>query len=338
MLFCFFGALSMKLIVAESFPSGSRHNSQHAPNKASPPVALSTQPVLDSNAFTSGSEYAVMYRRGTGVVSGSAENQGTSTALDLEGFKSTNHDTLQARSPGNSAKMSRRAAMHITGPTLVTVPLHITTNLAFGVLQREGGERIIHYGRDKDGKCNAPDKEKTEEMRIKSEEGEKNDEVLMDRIEDTGACGRTEGESEKKEKQQENQEDCGYKSEMVVANGSRDQPEILPTDSEEVKVVNDDTDNDEASEYMGNCIHFITNLLPPQTYYPPFIHLSSHASITASIHASIHPDIHAVIGIIVQYMSSFICKILFIFNFDPAILLFSHILHICQLYFLHIQT
>lgn len=221
----------------------------------------STQPGLDTNAITGaigGSEYAVTYRRGTGLVSGSAGNQGSSPALDLEGLKSTNLETFQARSNGDSAKISRRAAMHITGPTVVTVPLHITAKLALGVLQRGGGERIIHYGRDKDEKGNVPDKEKAEEMKLKNDEGEKNnEEVLMDRIEDTEACGGTKEKSEgKNEKPQEEQEDCGYNLEMVMANRPREQPKILSSSSEQAKSVTED--NDEASEYMGNCIYFIT--------------------------------------------------------------------------------
>lgn len=149
--------------------------------------------------------------------------------------------------------------MHITGPTLVTVPLHITTNLAFGVLQRGGGERIIHYGRDKDEKGNVPDKEKAEEMKKKNDEGEKNnEEVLMDTKEDTEACGGTEEESEgKNEKPQEEQEDCGYNLEMVMANRPREQPKTLSSSSEQAKSVTED--NDDASEYMGNCIYFITD-------------------------------------------------------------------------------
>lgn len=256
----------MKLMVATCFPSGSRHASQHPAKKTSPLVAAPAQPGSDSNAFTGaigGSEYAVTYRRGTGVVSGGAGNQGTSTALDLEGSKSTNLETFQSRSPADSAKLSRRAAMHITGPTLVTVPLHITTNLAFGVLQREGGEKIIHYGREKDGRCSVPDKEKAEERRIKNEEGGNNDkEAAIDGIEDAEACCRPEVESEgKKEKQQAKQDDGGVQAEMVMANGSREQSRILSSDSEEAKVTTNDADNNEASEYMGNRLHSMTNLL-----------------------------------------------------------------------------
>lgn len=275
-------------MVAASFCSASRHTSQHHPNKASPLTTPSTQPGSDTNAVMGaigGSEYAITYRRGTGVVSGSTENQRTSSALDLEGFKSTNDELLQAKCTGDSAKMSRRAAMHITGPTLVTVPLHITNTLAFGVLQGEGSERIIQCGRDKDKKSNLPDKEKVEEIKIKKGEGEKNHkDVLMDRMEDTETCGRTEGESEeKKEKPQEKKEDCGYKSEMVMANGSREQPRILTSDSEEAKVITDDTeDYDGANEYMGNCIYLFTTPLPPQTC------TTTYACIYLCIHQCMH--------------------------------------------------
>ncbi|XP_061879208.1 probable serine/threonine-protein kinase kinX [Entelurus aequoreus] len=96
-----------------------------------------------------GSEYAVTYRRGTGLVSGGT--QGIYTALDPEGLGSTDTDTVLSRSPGLTTKVGRRAAMHITGPTIVTVPLHITSNLALGVLQGGGCDRVVHRGRDKEG-------------------------------------------------------------------------------------------------------------------------------------------------------------------------------------------
>ncbi|XP_077372050.1 uncharacterized protein LOC144015691 [Festucalex cinctus] len=96
-----------------------------------------------------GSEYAVTYRRGTGLVGGGT--QGTYTALDPEGLGGADGDAVQSRSPGLSTKAGRRAAMHITGPTLVTVPLHITSNLAMGLLQGGGSDRVVHRGRDKDG-------------------------------------------------------------------------------------------------------------------------------------------------------------------------------------------
>jgi len=89
------------------------------------------------------------------VVSGGAGIQGTYNALDPEGDGggAPGGDGAQpmypSRSPGHSsAKLGRRAAMHISGPHLVTVPLHITSNLALGVLQGGGGDRVIHCVRD----------------------------------------------------------------------------------------------------------------------------------------------------------------------------------------------
>ncbi|XP_072296526.1 rho GTPase-activating protein 30 [Eucyclogobius newberryi] len=96
-----------------------------------------------SSSPRSGSEYAVTYRRGTGLVN--AGSQGTYTSLD------PGPEAVQARSPGLSSKAGRRIAMHITGPTTVTVPLHITSSLALGVLQRGGADRVVHRARDKDG-------------------------------------------------------------------------------------------------------------------------------------------------------------------------------------------
>ncbi|XP_056913630.1 uncharacterized protein si:dkeyp-68b7.12 isoform X2 [Takifugu flavidus] len=243
-------ARSMDSLSTPSYPNeGSRGTSQHPSNKSPPLMTPSSHSGLDTFAGAIGrSEYAVTYRRGTGAVS--AGNQGTSAALDLEGVKSPNHESVQSKSPGDSAKMSRRAAMHITGPTLVTVPLHITTNLAFGVLQRGGGDKIIHYSRDKDGKDKITDKEKGDEVEIKDEEGDKNDkEILMERTEDKVACGGIEIERDgMKEKQHE---DCGHKPEMMMADVFREmRPKILSSDFEEASVVTHEMDHDEDSEYM----------------------------------------------------------------------------------------
>lgn len=120
----------------------------------SPLATSSSQSGSDASIFSgglSGSEYAVTYRRGTGCVGSSAGTPGTYTALDPEGSGAVCSESVQSRSPGHSTKVGRRAAMHITGPTLVTVPLHITSNLALGVLQGGGGTRVIHRSRDRDG-------------------------------------------------------------------------------------------------------------------------------------------------------------------------------------------
>ncbi|XP_077471617.1 uncharacterized protein LOC144085834 [Stigmatopora argus] len=119
------------------------------PLQTSRSTKMSVLEVSTSASPLSRSEYAVTYRRGTGLVSGGT--QGTYTALDPEGLGAADGDSAQSKSPGMSAKAGRRVAMHITGPTMVTVPLHITSNLALGLLQGGGSDRVVHRGPDKDG-------------------------------------------------------------------------------------------------------------------------------------------------------------------------------------------
>ncbi|CAJ1072867.1 uncharacterized protein si:dkeyp-68b7.12 [Xyrichtys novacula] len=147
-------ARSMDSLSTSPYPNeGSRRPAQRPPSTTTPLVPSPQQPGPDAAASSppiGGSEYAVTYRRGTGLVSGGSGTQGTYTALDPEGLGLTGGETVQSRSPGISTKVGRRAAMHITGPTMVTVPLHITSNLALGVLQGGGANRVIHRGREKD--------------------------------------------------------------------------------------------------------------------------------------------------------------------------------------------
>lgn len=232
-----------------------------------------------------GSEYAVTYRRGTGLVSNVAGTQGTYTVLDPEGLGVTHNEILQSRSPGHSTKVGRRAAMHITGPTMVTVPLHITSNLAFGVLQGAGGDRVIHRGRDKDGGERVDGKEGGEkverrgsrEMESKVEDGRKvakeekdlrgkvKEEVVV--VEENPVAGgdrEEEGEGKKEEEKEEVREECGLKPEPVMRGRvvSGEHPAKSLTSNTEADndedAVNDDKDVDENDEYMGNCTYFIT--------------------------------------------------------------------------------
>lgn len=131
--------------------------------------------------------------------------------------------------------------MHITGPTLVTVPLHITSNLALGVLQGGGGNRVIHRGRDKDGGDRVEGKEGGEKveskesraMERKVEEGRKVQEEekncsgkVTDRegVEDAegkagvGGGGEEEGEVKKEEDKEEEEvrEERTWKPEVVM--------------------------------------------------------------------------------------------------------------------------
>ncbi|XP_054622592.1 rho GTPase-activating protein 30 [Dunckerocampus dactyliophorus] len=131
-----------------SIPSYSNEDSRR-PLQTSNSTKMSCLEAAVSPSLIGGSEYAVTYRRGTGLVSGGT--QGTYTALDPEGLGSTEIDNVLSKSPGLSTKAGRRAAMHITGPITVTVPLHITPNLALGVLHGGGSDRVVHRGRDKEG-------------------------------------------------------------------------------------------------------------------------------------------------------------------------------------------
>ncbi|KAM6989816.1 uncharacterized protein LKV04_009409 [Tautogolabrus adspersus] len=280
-------ARSMDSLSTSPFPKEvSRRPAQHPPTTVSPLVTSSPQPGSDVSASTTGigrSEYAVTYRRGTGVMSGSGGTQGTYTALDPEGLGVTGSETLQTRSPGLSTKVGRRAAMHITGPTMVTVPLHITSNLALGVLQGGGADRIIHRGREKDGGdrvegTEGRDRKESIVRERKVEEGKAaerkemnhrrtvtdGEQVIDENVnKEAGVDEDEEGKGikgEEKEKEEEKVEevggDCRKEPEMVIENRnvSREQrvksltASTVEDDGEDAD--NDDRDIDDSDEYM----------------------------------------------------------------------------------------
>lgn len=112
------------------------------PRQASPhlsPLAIPQGPA-EGGPVSSG--YAVTYRRTGGasvsMVSGGGGAQGTYRSLDPGA--GANGDKLQVPSQGTPSRAERRAGMHISGPFSVTVPLHITSGLALGVLQGGRGE------------------------------------------------------------------------------------------------------------------------------------------------------------------------------------------------------
>lgn len=199
-------------------------------------------------------------------MSGGAGTQGTYTALDPEGLGIPGSDGVQARSPGLSSKAGRRAAMHITGPTMVTVPLHITSNLALGVLQGGGSDRIVHRGRDKDGGDKLERKERVEKrkerraMEWNVEEPKKTEETERSPKEKEEEETK-EGGDEKKVEGGEEEED--EKQAMVL--GDQDVPQQQEPDSfssnreedDGEAAADDDQNADNDSEYMGNIICFI---------------------------------------------------------------------------------
>lgn len=205
------------------------------------------------------------YRRGTGCVGSGAGTQGTYTALDPEGTGATHNETVQSRSPGHSTKVGRRAAMHITGPTMVTVPLHITSNLALGVLQGGGGNRVIHRGRDKDGADRAEGKEGEEkaerrrnreiEWNVKNdreveeeEKSERSKAMGVDRVEDKAATAVADAA-----RQEDGEGKMGKEKEELAlggGGGSRGHGAKSPTSNTDED--NDEHVNDEKVDgYMG---------------------------------------------------------------------------------------
>ncbi|XP_071233178.1 uncharacterized protein [Salvelinus alpinus] len=130
---------------------------QRAPSTVMSPLAQPSpcpQGGADRGASTNGSDvgsgYAVTFRRGQGasvsVVSGGTKGKYSRLYSHCSGGNSTEALQPPSRSPGLSSKADRRAGIHISGPFSVTVPLHITSGLAFGVLQGGGAERGNHSG------------------------------------------------------------------------------------------------------------------------------------------------------------------------------------------------
>ncbi|XP_070700665.1 LOW QUALITY PROTEIN: rho GTPase-activating protein 30 [Pempheris klunzingeri] len=266
-------ARSMDSLSPSSYPNeGSRRTAQHPPPTNIPTCSPSPHSGSDAMISTSavgGSEYAVTYRRGTGLVSGGAGTQGTYTALDPEGLGVTGAEGLQSRSPGLSTKVGRRAAVHITVPTLVTVPLHITSNLALGVLQGGGGDRVIHRG-SKDRGQRVEGKERGEKVERKVETGRKVEEEEkhhMGKVTDgegiaapeentvAGGGGEEEGGGQKEEEKEEEQEVRKLELVMGGQSVSREQrAKSLISNAEEdgdEDAVDEDKDADVYMEMKG---------------------------------------------------------------------------------------
>lgn len=234
-----------------------------------------------------GSGYAVTYRRGTGVVSGGGGTQGTYSLLDLEGGGATGNEGLHplSRSPGVSTKVGRRAGMHIARPHLVTVPLHIAANLAHGVLQGGGEDRIIHYGRSREGGDRGESKKGRERMEQKDgreKEREHGGRTIKveDMKEDKSNGGKMKEEEEKEERGQIGVDVVGVEEMAAEVNEeTRGEEEAVREDAfskpvQEVgrqgrggeqgaenlnpaKEEEKDEDADDNNEYIGSLITFL---------------------------------------------------------------------------------
>ncbi|XP_027006347.2 rho GTPase-activating protein 31 [Tachysurus fulvidraco] len=194
------------------------------------------------------SGYAVTYRRTGGasvsMVSGGGGAHGTYRSLDPG--TAANTDKTQTPSQVMPSRAERRAGMHISGPFSVTVPLHITSGLALGVLQ--GGraeEEELRQGQNeeeqlkKDKKDNAEEKEtEPEEEKVQSSVKETeslndNKEKMLDNVgeEDMEKVDKSEDiqPEEAIPEEQEVSEDKGeeeeYSSEKEVSNEWQDSTE-----------------------------------------------------------------------------------------------------------------
>jgi len=233
-----------------------RSNSLFSLTPGSRPPPTARPPLLgpspEAAASSGGSEYAVTYRRGTGLVSGGAGTQGTYTCLDPEG-QGPGEAPRSGASPGLSAK-GRRAAMHITGPTMVTVPLHITSNLALGVLQGGGAGRVVlrggggggHRGEGKEGgdkgrRRESRGVERKAEGEVKGRRGKETD------GEEKAAGGGGEEAREGKKKEEEVRGEC-RKPEMEGGGVSKEPRAQSPVSNGE--------ENNDVDEYMGNFFSF----------------------------------------------------------------------------------
>ena len=168
--------------------------------------------------------------------------------------------------------------MHITGPTMVTVPLHITSNLALGLLQGGGSDRVIHRSRDKDGGDRVEGKEggekversesrgkegKVEESR-EVEEEEKNPSGKVterDAEGSTVAGGGEEKESEEQkeeEEEEEAREECRWKPELEGGGCASREQRVKSSNTEEDNDEDAVYDDKDVDEYMGKYSCFIT--------------------------------------------------------------------------------
>uniref|UniRef100_A0A8C7RRJ7 Si:dkeyp-68b7.12 n=1 Tax=Oncorhynchus mykiss TaxID=8022 RepID=A0A8C7RRJ7_ONCMY len=147
------------------------------------------------------------------VVSGGGGTKGTYSRLGSHCSGGNSTEALQppSRSPGISSKADRRAGIHISGPFSVTVPLHITSGLAFGVLQGGGAERRNHSGGEGSG-------DKGEGVRQEGGEGERHIRVAVVGEDETDGVKRRDQEVSEERRDMddkvEGKEDRGKEEEL----------------------------------------------------------------------------------------------------------------------------
>ncbi|XP_039517036.1 rho GTPase-activating protein 30 [Pimephales promelas] len=161
-------AKSMDSLSCGPFPAeDSKHPPAHLPplllasaSGSSEGVASAGGGVASAGGGVS-SGYAVTYRRtgGAQVSMVSGGTPGTYNRLDSGGGANGAEGASQgvSRSPAMTSKADRRAGIHISGPFSVTVPLHITSGLALGVLHGGWSEKEQTVEEDEDVKSKHDD-------------------------------------------------------------------------------------------------------------------------------------------------------------------------------------
>lgn len=225
--------------------SDSKHPPAHLP-----PLVLSTSSGSSEGVASAGggvsSGYAVTYRRtgGAQVSMVSGGTPGTYNRLESGGGANGAEGASQgvSRSPGMTSKADRRAGIHISGPFSVTVPLHITSGLALGVLHGGWNEKEQTLQGDAEEEGEDEDVKSTDEN-----SQSKNDDVHESTIsscqESQVDCGKDTAEIPEQEKT--------VPEEAEKEDQSRNQESVKEEKEEEASTPEVKEENTE-EDYMGN--------------------------------------------------------------------------------------
>lgn len=202
------------------------------------------------------SGYAVTYRRtgGAQVSMVSGGTPGTYNRLDSAGGAEGSSQSI-SKSPGMSSKADRRAGIHISGPFSVTVPLHITSGLALGVLH--GGwnekEQTVQDATDEQADEQAETKEdQGEELKGEEPEQMSTDDDVKGDVDAQVDCGMMMSQVIKEEDTLEEEDPPGAE-ETVKADMIQEQETIERNAENSSKQKEEDSAE---GEYMGMTKYF----------------------------------------------------------------------------------
>lgn len=212
------------------------------------------------------SGYAVTYRRTGGasvsMVSGGSGAQGTYRSLD-SGL-GANADKTQCPSQVMPSRAERRAGMHISGPFSVTVPLHITSGLALGVLhggraeEEEPRHEPDEEGPPKKDKHESAEEKETELDQEKVETDRKTESVNDDKENKTDNVSGGDEEKEVKREDSEPVETRSEEREEPEDEGAQGQDLSAEEVSNEIQHATDRpslSEDMDGGDYMGKSIN-----------------------------------------------------------------------------------